>query len=168
MPVISKLYRLPQVRQQKPVDMMQTKYEQKYNPKRYRISETARARLKWIDILEQECEGNLSKAGKKFGVSREWITKIYNLWLRSGEDPRKLEPKSKTPQDISNRKRISQTTLDKIINLRTKYPAWGKEKLARLLWTEHNIKVGHTTVNRYLSKAKLLNVRISNKNRLVP
>jgi len=70
MPVISKLYRLPQVRQQKPVDMMQTKYEQKYNPKRYRISETARARLKWIDILEQECEGNLSKAGKKLGVSR--------------------------------------------------------------------------------------------------
>ena len=166
MPVIAKLYRLPKLRQQKPVDIMRTKYEQKYNPKRYLISEAVKQRLKWISILEQESGGNITKASKRVGVSREWLSKLYTRFKACDKDPRKLEPKSRAPKNTSNRKRTTQKTIDQIIKLRKKYPAWGKEKLARLMWTQHKIKLGHNTVNRYLTTAGLLNIRISQKNKM--
>jgi len=145
---------------------MRTKYELALNPKRYQLSDQAKQRLKWIWQLTQDHDGNVSKAAKHLKLSRQWLSTIYNIWLKSGKDPRKLEPQSRAPHDTSKRKRIPQDTVDKIIALRQTYPAWGKEKIARLMWTRHKIKVGHNTVNRYLADAKLLNVRISQKNKL--
>ena len=162
-----KLYLLPRIRSKADkIDLMRTKYELTLNPKRYQLSERAKQRLKWIWQLERDYGGNVSKAAKKLKLSRQWLSTLKNLWLKGDKDPRKLEPQSRAPHDTSSRKRIPKETKDKIIALRKKYPAWGKEKIARLMWTEHKIKVGHNTVNRYLSDAKLLNVRISQKNKL--
>lgn len=170
MPVIAKLYRLPQIRivrqRKESVEQMKTKYEQLYNPKSYLLSAEARKRLKWLYVIEYQSNNNLTKAAQRIGLSREWLTKLYGKWLKAGQDSRKLEPKSRAPHHTNNRQRIPQDTADKIIALRKQYPCWGKEKIARLMWKEHQIKVGHNTINRYLAKGKLLNVRISQKNRL--
>lgn len=160
------LYLLPRIRSKADkIDLMHTKYEVALNPKRYQLSESARQRLKWIWQLQTEYTGNVSRAASRLKLSRQWLSTLKNLWLKADKDPRKLEPKSRAPHNTGNRKRISQTVIDKIITLRKNYPVWGKEKIARLMWTEHQIKVGHNTVNRYLSRAKLLNVRISRKNK---
>lgn len=164
--VSRRLYKLPRLRSEvDKIDLMHTKYELILNPKGYYISNTVKQRLKWIHQLRQEHKGNISQAAKQLKLSRQWLSTLYNLWLKADKDPRKLEPKSRAPYNTANRRRINQDTVDKIINLRKNYPAWGKEKLARLMWTRHTIKVSHNTVNRYLAKAKLLNIRISQKNK---
>lgn len=165
--VSRRLYKLPRIRSNvDKIDLMRTKYELALNPRRYQLSDNAKQRLKWIHQLRQEHQGNISRAAKHLKLSRQWLSTLNSLWLKGDHDPRKLEPKSKEPHNTSNRKRISQDAVDKIIGLRKTYPAWGKEKIARLMWTKHKIKVGHNTVNRYLSKAKLLNIKISQKNKL--
>ena len=162
-----KLYKLPSIRSKADkIDLMRTKYELTLNPKRHKLSEAAKQRLKWIWQLEEDYGGNVSKAAKKLKLSRQWLSTLKSLWLAGGKDPRKLEPKSRAPHDTSSRRRIPVSTKDRIVALRKKYPAWGKEKIARLMWTGHKIRVGHNTVNRYLASAKLLNVRISQKNKL--
>jgi len=161
------LYKLPRIRSNiDKIDLMRTKYELALNPERYRLSDNAKQRLKWIWQLTDSYGGNVSKAAKQLKLSRQWLSTLNSLWLNGNKDPRELEPKSRAPHNTSSRKRISQNIVDKIIALRKIYPAWGKEKIARLMWTEHKIKVGHNTVNRYLADATLLNVRISQKNKL--
>ena len=51
------------------------------------------------------------------------------------------------------------------MEVRRKYH-WGKDKIAVVLKRDYGIDVGATTVNRYLRKNNLINVRLSNKNRL--
>lgn len=162
-----RLYLLPRIRSKADIiDLMRTKYELALNPKRYQLSDEAKQRLKWIWQLTDSHGGNVSKAAKHLNLSRQWLSTLNSLWLKGNKDPRKLEPKSRAPHHTGNRNRISQDTVDKIISLRRTYLAWGKEKIAWLMWTNHKIKVGYNTVNRYLSKAKLLNVRLSQKNKL--
>jgi transposase InsO family protein len=148
------------------IDFMRTKYELALNPNRYLLSDPAKQRLKWIWQLETDYGNNVSKASKKLKLSRQWLSTLKSIWLKSNRDPRKLEPQNRAPKHTDNRRRISQDTVDKIITLRKKYPVWGKEKIARLMWTRHQIEIGDSTVNRYLAEAKLLNVRISQKNSL--
>lgn len=160
-------YQLPRLRSNiVKIDLMHTKYEQFLNPKRYKLSPEALKKLKWIYELEHKHNGNITACSRKLHVTREWLTKIYGRFKGHGRDPRWLENKSRAPRHTLNRKRISQDAVDKIIRLRQTYPAWGKEKIARLMWTKHKIKVGHNTINRYLAEAKLLNVRLSQKNKL--
>jgi transposase InsO family protein len=147
---------------------MHTKYEQTLNPKRYKLSPEALKKLKWIYELEQKHNGNITACSRNLHITREWLTKIYGKFKSNDRDPRWLENKSRAPHNTSDRKRTSRDTVDKIIQLRLdkKYSTWGKEKLARLMWTQHQIKISPSTVNRYMAKAKLLNVRISHKNKL--
>lgn len=160
-------YKLPRLRSNvDKIDLMHTKYELALNPKAYYLSDSAKQRLKWIHQLQQEHQGNISKAAKHLSLSRQWLSTLYNLWLKNNKDPRRLEPLSRAPRNTTNRRRVSQDTVNRIIALRKEYPAWGKEKLARLMWTRHKIKVGHNTINRYLANAKLLNIKISQKNKL--
>jgi transposase InsO family protein len=118
--------------------------------------------------LEQKHNGNITACSRNLHITREWLTKIYGKFKSNDRDPRWLENKSRAPHNTSDRKRTSRDTVDKIIQLRLdkKYSTWGKEKLARLMWTQHQIKISPSTVNRYMAKAKLLNVRISHKNKL--
>ena len=165
----NKLYKLPRVRSNiDKIDLMHTKYELVLNPKRYKLSQEALKKLKWIHELEQKHNGNITACSRKLHITREWLTKIYGRFQSNDRDPRRLENKSRSPHDTSNRKRTSQDITDKIIQLRLnkQYSTWGKEKLARLMWTQHQIKISPCTINRYLAKAKLLNVRLSQKNRL--
>lgn len=147
------------------IDIMQTIAENILNPLRYHLSQEAKKRLKWMHLIKYECDGNIKKSANKIGVSRQWLSTIYNKWKNSNQDPRSLEPASKAPRNTGNRKRVNQNVEEKIIEVRKKYH-WGKDKLATVLERDYGMRVGATTVNRYLNKHGLLNIRISNKNRI--
>lgn len=146
----------------KSIDIMQTKAENELNPLKYPLSAVAKRRLKWMYIIYNECEGKVARAARKIGISRQWLSKLHSTWKKSKEDPRSLEPESKAPINTANRRKISKEIEDKIIEVRKDYH-WGKDKLITVLKRDHDIKVGASTINRYLNKHGLLDVKISNR-----
>ena len=162
--LMRKLYKLPQLKHKELVENMRTKYERALNPRNYYLSEVAKKRLQWMYIIEYESDGKIARVAKKIAISRQWLSAIHTLWIKTDKDPRSLEPQSRTPHHTGNRNRISYAIEDKIVALRKEYPAWGKEKLAVKLKSRYRITVCPTTVNNYLTKHKLLNVKLSEKN----
>ena len=116
-------------------------------------------------IIHFECNNKIARAARKIGISRQWLSKIHSIWVKSGKDPRSLEPRPKTPNNADNRKRISKEIENKIILVRKKYH-WGKDKLKVILERDYNINIGSSTVNRYLDKNGLLNIKIANRIKL--
>ena len=147
------------------IDIMQAKVENLFNPKRYRLSDQAQKRLKWMYIIKYECGENITQAANKINISRQWLSAIHSKWEKTKGDPRQLEPRSRAPANTDKRKKIPKKVEGKIIEVRNKYH-WGKDKIAVVLKRDYGIDVGATTVNRYLRKNNLINVRLSNKNRL--
>lgn len=145
---------------------MQTIVENILNPLRYHLSDEAKKRLKWMYIIKYQCEGNISQASKKIGISRVWLSQLHSHWQTHKCNPCSLEPESRAPHDTSKRKRISSEAEKKIIAIRKKYKTWGKDKINRALSRDYQIEVGPTTVNRYLIKHDLIDVKLSNKNKL--
>jgi transposase InsO family protein len=146
----------------KSFDIMQTKAENMLNPLRYPLSDAAKKRLKWMYIIHYDCNGKIAKAARRIGISRQWISYLHGTWMNSGKDPRSLEPESRAPDNTGNRKRISKEIEDKIIEVRKEHHI-GKDKLVTILDRDHKIIVGATTINRYLDKHGLLDVKISNR-----
>ena len=146
----------------KSIDIMQTKTNEKLNPLKYPLSDEARKRLKWMYIIHFECNKNITKASRRIGISRQWLSTIHSIWVNSEKDPRSLESESKAPKNTANRKRINQEIEDKIIEVRKEYH-WGKDKLETILARDHNIQVGSSTINRYLDKHGLLDIKISKR-----
>lgn len=134
------------------------------NPLRHHISDGAKRRLRWIFVLERECDGNATRASKKLNVSREWLTKLHRLFLFHDRDPRSLEPRSRAPHNTMKRSRISLKVEDLIVKTRKKYPAWGKEKIVRLLRRDHGITTSASTVGRSLKKHHLIDLTLTVKN----
>jgi hypothetical protein len=100
----------------KSIDIMQSKAQQELNPNHYPLSDEAKKRLKWMYIIHFETGGNISKAARKIGKSRQWLSIIHSVWIKSGKDPRLLEPESKAPKNTDKRKRIEKDKEDKIIH----------------------------------------------------
>lgn len=146
----------------KTVDIMQNKAQRELNPNHHPLSEEAKKRLKWMYIIHFETDGKIAKAARKIGISRQWLSSLHGIWKNSDKDPRSLEPKLKTPKNTNNRKRIEKTAENKIIEIRKEYH-WGKDKLTTVLNRDYHVKVGATTVNRYLNKHGLLDVKISER-----
>lgn len=144
---------------------MITVAEKQLNPFNYHLSFEAKKRLRWLYLLYYEQGGNVTKASKKVGVTREWLCKLKNKFERSGRDPRVLEPKSKAPHKTENRKRITKWVENKILEVRhSSDNVWGKEKIARVLKRDYGIKINPNTVNIYLHKHKKISPKISLKN----
>ena len=144
--------------------MSQQIAENALNPTRHHLSDAAKQRLRWMYVIERECDGNLTHAAKKLNLSREWLTKLHRLFLRHDRDPRSLEPQSRAPHHTSLRSRISLKTENLIVKTRKKYPAWGKEKIARILKRDDQATVSATTVGRYLKKHRLVDLKLTLKN----
>jgi len=143
---------------------MKTKHEGSLNPNNYLLSEEAKKRLKWMCIIYEEQNGNITKAANKIGISRPWLSALKSKFEKSDRDPRALEPASKAPHNTENRARISKEIEDTIIEVRDATPGWGKEKIARILKRDYGISLGDSTVNRYLRKHGRINPKISEKN----
>lgn len=146
----------------KSIDIMLTRAESELNPLKYPLSDEAKKRLKWIYIIQFECMGNITMAANKIGISRQWLSPLHSKWQKSKKDPRSLEPKSRAPKNTDNRKRIGKEIEDKIIEVRKTY-YWGKNKLMTVLDRDYDIQVGESTINRYLDKNGLLDVKISKR-----
>ena len=144
---------------------MITLAEKQLNPFNYHLSFEAKKRLRWLYLLYYEQGGNVTKASKKIGVTREWLCKLKNKFEWNNKDPRVLEPKSKAPHKTESRKRITKWVEDKILEVRyDSRNVWGKEKIAWVLKRDYGVKVNSNTVNSYLHKHKKINPRISLKN----
>ena len=146
----------------KSIDIMQKIAEIKLNPLKHPLSDEAKKRLKWMYIIHFECGGKIAKSARKIGISRTWLSIIHSAWSSSDKDPRSLEPESKAPRNTDNRKRIDKKIENKIIWARGEYH-WGKDKLITVLARDHDMQVGASTINRYLDKHGLLDVKISNR-----
>ncbi len=143
------------------IQLRQTKAENLLNPYRYYLSPEAKKRLRWLYILYQECGNNVTRATRKIGISREWLSKIKSKFENNHRDPRSLEPESRTPYHHSGgKKRISKEVEDKIIEIRDKY-GWGEKKISRMLWRDYKLKASPPTVNRYLHKHKRIDPKLS-------
>jgi hypothetical protein len=145
----------------KSIDIMQSKAESKFNPQKYYLSDEAKKRLKWMYIIQFECENNISQAANKIGVSRQWLSKIHSTWEQSNRDSRSLKPRSRAPNNTDNRNRVKSEVKDKIVEAKKKYH-WGKYKLTTILDTEYKISVSPSIINPHLNKKGLINVKISN------
>ena len=144
-------------------DHMQITAERLLNPYNYHLSAEAKKRLRWLYILYHDQRSNVTKAANKIGISRPWLSKIKSVFENSRRDPRSLEPESKAPRNVSNRKRVPKDTENKIIEIRDEY-GWGKDKISAFLRTEYNMRVNPNTTNKYLHKHKKISPKISLKN----
>lgn len=145
--------------------MIQTRAEIKFNPYRYHLSAEAKKRLRWLYVIDEDCDGNIKRAAERLGLSRTWLSQIHGKWLGGGKDPRRLEPESRAPRDTHRRQRISAEKKRLVVSVRKEYH-WGKDKLATVMERDYQIKIGATTINRYLNKAGLINVQISDRLKL--
>ena len=146
-------------------NIMQTLAEKRLNPNNYHLSPDAKKRLRWLYLLYYGQRGNVSAAARKAGLSRQWLSHLKQIFEQSRKDPRALEPKSRAPNDTSDRPRISEEAEKLIIKIRDEsLNSWGKEKIAVALKRDYGIKVNHNTVNKYLHKHKRINPKISLKN----
>lgn len=149
----------------KSANIMQITAEKRLNPHNYHLSAEAKKRLRWLYLLYYEEKGNISRAARKTGLSRQWLSHLKQIFENNNKDPRSLEPESKAPDNTSNRNRISEEVEKLIIKIRDdSLNSWGKEKIARVLKRDYQIKVNHNTVNNYLHKHKRINPEISLKN----
>jgi hypothetical protein len=145
---------------------MQLKANTVLNPKRYHLSKEALKRLRWLYLLYYECGGNVSRSARKIGISRQWLSAIKGVFERNDKNPRSLEPLSKAPHDTSGRNRIAHDIETKIVEVRKKYPSWGKEKISHILKRDYQMTVSPSTANRYMKKHGLISPRLSKKNTL--
>jgi len=146
-------------------DIMQTQAEIKLNPLRHYLSPEAKKRLKWMYIVKYECGNNISQAAAKIGISRTWLSQVHAKWKNGREDPRSLEPESRAPHRTNNRQRIAKEIESKIVEVRKRYRPWGKEKIAIILKRDYGMEAGASTVNRYLHKHRLIDPKLSEKNK---
>lgn len=147
------------------IQFMQIKAENLLNPYRYHLSNEAKKRLRWLYVLYYECEDNVTTAANKIGISRQWLSGIKNIFKRNNCDPRSIEPGSRAPYNTANRKRVSQETEDKILEIRDKYP-WGEKKISKVLFRDYSLRASPPTVNRYLHKHHRINPKISQRNKI--
>ena len=97
--------------------------------------------------LYYEQDGNITKTSNNIGISRQWLSRLKNLFEKKDRDPRKLEPESKAPHSTKNRERISKEVEGKILKARKDSKnVWGKVKVAVVLGRDYGIKIDPNTV----------------------
>lgn len=142
---------------------MQTKAENLLNPCRFYLSAEAKRRLRWMYLLYGEEEGNVTRASKKIGLSRQWLSKLKSAFEHHHKDPRSLEPESKAPHHTNKRQRIPREAEEKILAIRDEY-SWGKMPISKVLFRDYNLNASPSTVNRYLHKHLRIDPKLSERN----
>jgi putative transposase len=112
------------------------------------ISQDATKRLRWFDCYKR-CE-DARLTCRHFGISPQTFYRWKNRF--DSYDLTTLEAWSRRPHHV--RKPLTPAPIeDRILELRTKYPRWGKDKLVVLLRRE-GIRVSTSTVGRVMNRLK--------------
>ena len=144
---------------------MQTIAQKVLNLQNHHLSPAAKKRLNWMYELYHRQNGNVSKAHRRLGISRQWLSAIKGEFERSGKDPRSLEPESRAPHNTSKRHRIPRETESLILKVRKdSQNVWGKVKIAQAIQRDYGVKIHPNTANKYLHVHKLIDPKISLKN----
>lgn len=114
------------------------------------ITAGATRRLAWMDYYQKT--GNARLTCRHFGITPD----TFYRWKRRYQ-PKNLKSLEENPQTRRpHRVRVPTTDpylVELIQSLREKYPRWGKEKIARLIWKRgHQISV--STVGRTITRLK--------------
>ena len=116
-----------------------------------KLSREVKVRLKWIEHYQKT--RNISKTCRHYGISRTRFYKWYKRYQREGIEglyDRPRTPKNKRKPTVRNK--YQQI----IIKVRKKHPTWSKEKIAKYLEVEKEIKVSPSTVYRVLKQTNLI------------
>jgi putative transposase len=112
------------------------------------ISQDAARRLRWFDFFSRNEDARLTC--RHFGISPQTFYRWKNRF--DPYDLTTLEAASRRPHHV--RKPLTPALVeDRILELRTKYPRWGKDKLVVLLRREE-IRVSTSTVGRVMKRLK--------------
>ena len=112
------------------------------------ISQDAARRLRWFDYYRR-CE-DARLTCRHFGISPQTFYRWKNRF--DPYDLTTLEAWSRRPHHV--RKPLTPAPIeDRILELRTKYPRWGKDKLVVLL-RRKGIRVSTSTVGRVMKRLK--------------
>jgi len=112
------------------------------------ISQDAARRLRWFDYY-RTCE-DARLTCRHFGISPQTFYRWKNRF--DPYDLTTLEAWSRRPHHV--RKPLTPAPIeDRILELRTKYPRWGKDKLVVLL-RRKGIRVSTSTVGRVMKRLK--------------
>lgn len=112
------------------------------------ISADAAKRLRWFDYYERY--GNARKTCRYFGIS----PKTFYRWKNRFDhyDLTTLEQESRRPVRV-RQPQTPAAVVERILELRLRYPRWGKDKLVVLLRRE-GIKASASTVGRVMNRLK--------------
>ncbi len=118
------------------------------------ISPGAAKKLRWMDHYHRNRNARLTC--RYFGIS----PKTFYRWKRRFDpyDLTTLEEESRRPRHV-RQPRTPVRVVERILELRTRYPRWGKNKLVVLLGRE-GIKVSASTVGRIMNKLKARGVLV--------
>lgn len=112
------------------------------------ISQDAAKRLKWFDYYAQ-C-GDARLTCRHFGISPQTFYRWKNRF--DSYDLITLEAASRRPHRV-RQPMTPAPVQNRILELRTKYPRWGKDKLVVLLRRE-GLRVSTSTVGRVMKRLK--------------
>jgi putative transposase len=122
------------------------------------VSKGAAKRLRWMDHYAEH--GNARLTCRYFGISAQ----TFYRWKRryDPQDLRTLEEESRRPHKVRSRETpVGVET--RILELRERYPRWGKEKLAILLGRE-GIKLSGSTVGRVMGRLQARGLLVEPEN----
>ena len=112
------------------------------------ISREAKKRLQWMDHYHKH--GNARFTCRHFGISPQTFYRWKNRF--DPYDLTTLEEQSRKPHRV-RQPETPEDTQNRVRELRTRYPRWGRKKLAVLLRRE-GIEISASTVGRIINKLK--------------
>jgi transposase InsO family protein len=115
------------------------------------LSRHARRRLQWFDFYHAHGQ-NARLTCRHFAIS----PRTFYKWLHrfNPKDLSSLEDRSRRPHRVRPSP-LPQSTLDKAVALRQRFPAWSKYKLAVLLEQHHGVTLSPSTLGRIFKKHNL-------------
>ena len=137
-------------------------------PRENSLSTAAKRRLAWMDFYSDHGH-NARLTCRHFAISSRTFYKWRNRF--NPRDLTSLEDRSRKPHRLRSSP-IPKATVDHVIALRKKFPAWSKYKLAVLLKQSHRISLSPSTIGRiikhhnlFLPKARKKYLRRLNRKR---
>lgn len=116
------------------------------------LSKEAQKRLEWMIHYESAGKGCASRTARYFGIGVSTFHKWHALFDET--NLRLLESKSRAPKKRRNRQMIPLKD-QRVIDLRRKYPYWGKMKIQALYQSTHGDSITSWYVQRVIEHYKL-------------